>query len=140
MGQRGFCEHEKRIHKLQHKKPALTLLSGTIPWERFRPLVEQWYIHEHKSNAGSKRIDPLHPSRCWFCNNNVGRSIEEFFGRGVMNIVPDAATIAFARVRGRHGPAPLGRRPFGERVPMGVPRVGRPFPRRPRSPANALRG
>jgi GrpB-like predicted nucleotidyltransferase (UPF0157 family) len=28
-------------------------------WETFRPLLEEGYNHERKSNAGRKRIDPL---------------------------------------------------------------------------------
>jgi IS5 family transposase len=59
MGQRGFWDEEKRIEKLRHKKPALTTLSETISWESFRPLLEQGYTYERKSNAGWKRIDPL---------------------------------------------------------------------------------
>ena len=59
MGQRGFWDEEKRIHRLQQKKPTLATLSEAIPWEAFRPLLEQGYSHERKSNAGRKRIDPL---------------------------------------------------------------------------------
>ena len=59
MGQRGFCDEEKRIQKLRHKKPALTPLSESIPWVNFRSLLEQGYAYERKSNAGRKRIDPL---------------------------------------------------------------------------------
>ncbi len=59
MGQRGFWDEEKRIHRLQQKKPTLATLSETIPWEAFRPLLEQGYSPERKSNAGRKRIDPL---------------------------------------------------------------------------------
>ena len=59
MGQRGFWDEEKRAEKLRRKKPVLTTLSESIPWESFRSLLEQGYTHERKSNAGRKRIDPL---------------------------------------------------------------------------------
>jgi IS5 family transposase len=59
MGQRGFWDEEKRIHRLQQKKPTLATLSETIPWDAFTSLLDQGYSHEHKSNAGRKRIDPI---------------------------------------------------------------------------------
>jgi hypothetical protein len=59
MGQSGCWDEEKRIHKLHHKKPVLTTLFESIPWESLRSLIEQGYTHERKSNAGRKRIDPL---------------------------------------------------------------------------------
>jgi IS5 family transposase len=59
MGQRGFWDEEKRIRRLQQKKPTLATLSETIPWEVFRPLLELGCSNERKSNAGRKRIDPL---------------------------------------------------------------------------------
>ena len=59
MGQRGFWDEEKRIHRLQQKKPTLATLSETIPWDAFRPLLEQGYSDERKTNSGRKRIDPL---------------------------------------------------------------------------------
>ena len=59
MGQRGFWDEEKRTQHLQHKKPTLATLSEAIPWEAFRPLLDQGYSDERKSNAGRKRIDPI---------------------------------------------------------------------------------
>lgn len=58
MGQRGFWDEQHRAAKLQEKKPVLKRLSASIPWESFRPLLEQGYAHE-RSNAGRKRIDPV---------------------------------------------------------------------------------
>ncbi len=107
MGQRGFWDEEKRIHMLQQKKPTLATLSEAIPWEAFRPLLEQGYSHERKSNAGRKRIDPLILFKMLVLQQlfnlsdeelefqvNDRRSFEEFVGLGVMNTIPDA-TIAF---------------------------------------------
>ena len=59
MGQRGFWDDQKRVAKLQEKKPVLKRLADSIPWEPFRPLLDKGYAHERKSNAGRKRIDPL---------------------------------------------------------------------------------
>ena len=59
MGQRGFWDEQQRVAKLQDKKPILTRLAESIPWESFRPLLDKGYSQERKSNAGRKRIDPL---------------------------------------------------------------------------------
>ena len=59
MSQRGFWDEEKRVTKLQDKKPVLKRLADSIPWESFRPLLDQGYAQERKSNAERKRIDPL---------------------------------------------------------------------------------
>jgi hypothetical protein len=59
VGQRGFWDAQQRVSKLQEKKPVLNRLSESIPWESFRPLLDQGYVLERKSNAGRKRIDPL---------------------------------------------------------------------------------
>ena len=90
----------------------LKRLSETIPWESFRPLLEQGYTRERKSNAGRKRIDPLILFKMLILQQlfnlsdeevefqvNDRRSFEEFVGLGVMNIIPDATTIAFIRER-----------------------------------------
>jgi IS5 family transposase len=112
MGQRGFWDEEKRIHRLQQKKPTLATLSEAIPWETFRPLLEQGYSYERKSNAGRKRIDPLILFKMLVLQQlfnlsdeelefqvNDRRSFEEFVGLGVMKTIPDATTIAFFRER-----------------------------------------
>jgi len=59
VGQRGFWDEQRRVSKLQDKKPVLRRLADSIPWESFRPLLERGYTQERKSNAGRKRIDPL---------------------------------------------------------------------------------
>ena len=112
MGQRGFWDEEKRTQHLQHKKPTLATLSETIPWEAFRPLLEQGYSDERKSNAGRKRIDPIILFKMLVLQQlfnlsdeelefqvNDRRSFEDFVGLGVMNTIPDATTIAFFRER-----------------------------------------
>ena len=59
MGQRGFWDEERRIQKLQDKKPVLIRLSAQIPWDTFLPLLDRGYSLERKTNAEKKRIDPL---------------------------------------------------------------------------------
>ena len=112
VGQRGFWDEQNRVAKLQQKKPVLRLLSEAMPWETFRPLLEQGYTQERKSNAGRKRIDPLILFKMLILQQlfnlsdeelefqvNDRRSFEEFVGLGVMNRIPDATTIAFFRER-----------------------------------------
>ena len=115
MGQKGFWDEQKRVSKLKNKKPALTCLSESIPWEAFRPLLDKGYSQERKSNAGRKRIDPLILFKMLVLQQllnlsdeevefqvNDRRSFEEFFGLGVMNDIPDATTVAFFRERLRN--------------------------------------
>ena len=86
----------------------MTALSESIPWESFRPLLEQGYAQERKSNAGRKRIDPLILFKMLVLQQlfNLSdeelefqvhdrRSFEEFIGLGMMNSIPDATTAAF---------------------------------------------
>ena len=112
MGQKGFWDEQERVSKLKNKKPVLTCLSESIPWEAFRPLLEKGYSQERKSNAGRKRIDPLILFKMLVLQQlfnlsdeevefqvNDRRSFEEFVGLGVMNDIPDATTVAFFRER-----------------------------------------
>ena len=107
MGQRGFWDEQQRVAKLQEKKPVLTRLTESIPWESFRPLLDKGYSQERKSNAGRKRIDPLILFKMLVLQQlfnlsdeevefqvNDRRSFEEFVGLGVMNDIPDATTVA----------------------------------------------
>jgi len=112
MGQRGFWDEQQRVAKLQEKKPVLTRLTESIPWESFRPLLDKGYSQERKSNAGRKRIDPLILFKMLVLQQlfnfsdeevefqvNDRRSFEKFVGLGVMNDIPDATTVAFFRER-----------------------------------------
>jgi len=112
VGQRGFWDEQQRVARLQEKKPVLKRLSDSIPWESFRPLLDQSYVQERKSNAGRKRIDPLILFKMLVLQQlfnlsdeelefqvNDRRSFEEFVGLGVMNSIPDATTVAFFRER-----------------------------------------
>ena len=112
MGQRGFWDDQKRVAKLQEKKPVLKRLADSIPWESFHPLLEKGYAQERKSNAGRKRIDPLILFKMLVLQQlfnlsdqelefqvNDKRSLENFVGPGVMNSIPDTTTVAFFRDR-----------------------------------------
>ncbi len=112
VGQRGFWDEQNRVAKLQQKMPVLRWLSEAIPWETFRPLLEEGYTHERKSNAGRKRIDPLILFKMLILQQlfnlsdeefefqvNDRRSFEEFVGLGVVCNISDATTIAFFRER-----------------------------------------
>ena len=112
MGQKGFWDEQERVSKLKNKKPVLTCLSESIPWEAFRPLLEKGYSQERKSNAGRKRIDPLILFKMLVLQQlfnlsdeevefqvNDRRSFEEFVGLGVMNDIPGATTVAYFRER-----------------------------------------
>jgi IS5 family transposase len=112
MGQRGFWDEQMRVQRLHEKKPILRRLSDSIPWEAFRPLLDQGYAQERKSNAGRKRIDPIILFKMLVLQQlfnlsdeelefqvNDRRSFEEFVGLGVMNNIPDSTTVAFFRDR-----------------------------------------
>ena len=114
MGQKGFWDEQERVSKLKNKKPVLTCLSESIPWEAFRPLLDKGYSQERKSNAGRKRIDPLILFKMLVLQQlfnlsdeevefqvNERRTFEQFVGLGVMHDIPDATTVAFFRERFR---------------------------------------
>ncbi len=97
---------------LHNKKPILKVLAEKVPWEAFSPLLEQAYDSERKSPAGRKRIDPLILFKMLILQQlfnlsdselefqvNDRRSFEEFIGLGIMDIIPDAITVAFFRER-----------------------------------------
>lgn len=69
VGQRGFWDEEQRVAKLQDKKPVLKRLADSIQWESFRPLLDQGYAQERKSNAGRKLIDRWYFLRCSFSSS-----------------------------------------------------------------------
>ena len=52
-------ELEQRYQKLESKKTLLMRLDEQIPWEEFRPLLEQIHDKPRKSNAGRKPMDVL---------------------------------------------------------------------------------
>jgi hypothetical protein len=112
VGQRGFWDEQQRVSKLREKKPVLKRLSESIPWESFRPLLDQGYALERKRSAGRKRIYPLILFKMLVLQQlfniideelefqvNDRRCFEEFVFLGVMNSIPHATTVAFFRER-----------------------------------------
>jgi hypothetical protein len=59
VGQRGIWDYQLRVSKLQEKKPVLKRLSESIPWESFRPLLDQGYGQVRKNYSERKSINPL---------------------------------------------------------------------------------
>ena len=59
MGQKGLWDEEERLTKLGREKPTLERLSATIPWDKFRPLLESVFQQEHKSRAARNRINGI---------------------------------------------------------------------------------
>ena len=112
MGQYGFGDQEERRKKPGRKKPTLERLAATIPWEKFRPLLESAFRKERKSPAGRKRIDVLIMFKMLVLQKlfnlsdeelefqvNDCRSFEKFVGLGVMDAIPDATTVYLFRER-----------------------------------------
>jgi IS5 family transposase len=104
--------NSKESQSSRIKNPVLKSLADSIPRESFRPLLDKGYVHERKSNAGRKRIDPLILFKMLVLQKlfnlrheelefqvNDRRSFDEFVGIGVMNSIPDATTVAFFRER-----------------------------------------
>ena len=59
VGQKGFGDEDEMLKKLEGKKPSPERLGTLIPWQGFRPLLENISPQERKSPAGRKRIDVI---------------------------------------------------------------------------------
>ena len=59
MGQQGFWDFNDRHQKLAAQKGFLLELDELVPWEVFRPSLEQLYDKPRKSRAGRKPIDVI---------------------------------------------------------------------------------
>ena len=110
VGQQGLWDEAERLAKLARKKPSPERLKAAIPWEEFRPLLENAFAKERKSPAGRKRIDVIVMLRILVLQQlhnlsdeevefqvNDRRSFEKFAGLGVMHSIPDATTVALFR-------------------------------------------
>jgi hypothetical protein len=88
--------------------------STSIPWESFRPVLDQGYTQERKSNADRKGIDPLILFKMLILQQlfnlsgeelefqaNDRRSFDKFVELDMTSQVPDATTVAFFRERQR---------------------------------------
>ena len=59
MEEKEVRELEQRYQKLERKKTLLLKLDEKVPWEEFRPVLEQVHEKPRKSNAGRKPMDVI---------------------------------------------------------------------------------
>ncbi len=62
MAQMGFFDLSDRYESLDAKKDPLVEINAVVPWEEFRPLLEQVWRKpesERKSRAGRKPMDAV---------------------------------------------------------------------------------
>ena len=57
MPQAGFFDIDRRLESISRMGDPLERLAAEIPWELFRPLLEQVHEKERKSAAGRKPLD-----------------------------------------------------------------------------------
>jgi IS5 family transposase len=106
MGQQGFWDFETRHQKLESKKDLLVCLDEMIPWDEFRPILEQVYVKPRKSNAGRPPIDVIVMFKLLILQQlyNIGDdeleyqvndrlSFMRFLHLGLEDPVPDAKTV-----------------------------------------------
>ena len=106
MSQQGFWDWEERHQKLSNKKPLLDRLNEIVPWEEFRPLLEQIHQKERKSNAGRKPLDVILMFKLLLLQKFYNISDEEleyqvndrlsfmkFLGLGIEDTIPDGTTV-----------------------------------------------
>lgn len=106
MGQKGFWDLEQRHQQLTQKKRTLAELNRVVPWETFRPQLEQMHAKPRKSNAGRKPIDVIVMFKLLVLQQLYNISDEEleyqvkdrlsfmqFLGLGLEDPVPDATTV-----------------------------------------------
>jgi IS5 family transposase len=99
-------ELEQRYQKLESKKPLLMRLEEAIPWQEFRPLLEQIHDKPRKSHAGRKPIDVLVMFKMLVLQQlynisdddleyqvNDRLSFMQFLGLTLADSVPDATTV-----------------------------------------------
>ena len=117
MGQQGFWDFEVRHQKLEQKQDFLIRLNRLIPWETFRPLLQQIHEKPRKSNAGRKPTDELLLFKMLVLQKLYTISDEDleyqvndrlsfmgFLGLGLEDRVPDATTVWLFREQLRtHG-------------------------------------
>jgi transposase len=106
MGQMGFWDVEQRYALLVQKHDLLIRLDKIVPWEMFRPLLNQVHEKERKSNAGRKPIDVMILFKMLILQHlynisdekleylvNDRLSFMKFLHLGIEDKVPDATTV-----------------------------------------------
>lgn len=112
MRQPGFWDLEERQSKLNQKKDLLVRLNEIIPWETFRPLLEQIHDKPRKSKAGRKPIDVIVMFKLLVLQQLYNISDEEleyqvsdrlsfmqFLDFGLADEIPDATTVWLCRLQ-----------------------------------------
>jgi transposase, IS5 family len=106
MGQKGFWDWENRHAKLSDKKSLLDRIDEWIPWEEFRPILEEIHSQHRLSNAGRKPSDPIVMFKLILLQKLYNLSDEEleyqandrlsfmkFLKLGIEDSIPDATTV-----------------------------------------------
>ena len=102
----GLPELTQRYQKLNQKNNFLNRLNETVPWEEFRPILEQIHQKPRKSNAGRKSFDVVLMFKLLLLQKlynisdeqleyqvNDRLSFLQFLGMSLCDAVPDATTI-----------------------------------------------
>jgi len=113
MAQMGFFDLSDRYVSLDAKRDPLVEINDVVPWEEFRPLLEQvWRKPEsnRKSNAGRKPLDAVLMFKTLVLSALYNLSDDQveyqlrdrlsfmrFLGLGLGDRVPDAKTVWFYR-------------------------------------------
>jgi IS5 family transposase len=113
MAQMGFFDLSDRYASLDAKKDPLVEIDSVVPWEEFRPLLEQvWRKPEakRKSRAGRKPMDAVLMFKTLILSALYNLSDDQveyqirdrlsfmrFLGLGLGDRVPDAKTVWFYR-------------------------------------------
>ena len=108
MSRGAFWSEHKRMKKLSQKQPALSWLSQMMPWERFRPLLEEALRKE--DSAGWDRVDAMILFKMLVvqklfnlsdedleCEIEDRRSFKDFIGLEATGMVPDPTIVATFR-------------------------------------------
>lgn len=117
MGQPGFWDLEARHEKLTQQRDFLIRLNTLVPWETFRPLLQQVHGKPRKSRAGRKPTDVLLLFKMLVLQKlhnisdaeleyqvNDRLSFMQFLGLGLEDVVPDATTVwSFREQLGNQG-------------------------------------
>ncbi len=109
MAQMGFFDLSDRYESLDAKKDPLVEINAVVPWEEFRPLLEQVWRKpesERKSRAGRKPMDAVLMFKTLvlsalynLSDDQVEYQIRDrlsfmrFLGLGLGDRVPDAKTV-----------------------------------------------
>jgi transposase, IS5 family len=113
MAQMGFFDLSDRYASLDAKKDPLVEIDAVVPWEEFRPLLEQIWRKpesERKSRAGRKPMDAVLMFKTLVLGTLYNLSDDQieyqirdrlsfmrFLGLGLGDRVPDAKTVWFYR-------------------------------------------